>query len=83
MQIKDLVQIGSEKTVSVHLQAMAAKYEKEAGRLWTMVELDSGARVWPGILRCVARQLTIIDAGQNLPIEVMAGAGKNALYARD
>jgi hypothetical protein len=74
MQTKTSVGFGDEKALSAHLQLMAGRFENEADSLWQRVDLDAGARVWPGILRCLARQLQIIDLAQKMPIEVLAGA---------
>ncbi len=53
---------------------MASDLESDADQIEKMRELGDACLVLPGLLRCTARQLCILNASANLPIEVAAGA---------
>ncbi len=56
------------------LTEAAESFEKRAEELWSKIELQEAARVFPNILRTIGRQLRILAGSIKLPIEVAAGA---------
>jgi hypothetical protein len=73
-RVRDYVKFGSPKDLSVHLKNKIAEFESEATRIWSLSYLDEACRVFPNVLRCIARQLRLLEGSSNLPVEAAAGA---------
>lgn len=73
-RVRDYVEFGTPGDVSAHLVEACARFERLADQIWTMTHLQEAARVFPNMLRCIARQLRILGASMDLPIEVAAAA---------
>jgi hypothetical protein len=73
-RVRDYVNFGTPSDVSAHLVEVCGRFEHLANDIWTKTHLQEAARVFPNMLRCIARQLRILGASMDLPIEVAAGA---------
>lgn len=74
-RLRDEVKLVPLSELPKHLAKKVMEFEKRAGKLWEQLDLlQEGARVFPNILRAIARQLTILSKNTSLPIEVIAGA---------
>jgi hypothetical protein len=73
-KISDHVKIGSVEEMQKSLDNSLEDYESFAKVLWESHFLEEGARVFPNIIRCINRQLNILKASPDLPLEVAAGA---------
>jgi|GEM_PF-3386789 len=73
-QLRDKAIFVDQDELTEHLKEVVSEFEKRANELWELTSLQEGARVFPNILRAIARQLDIVSASSSLPIEVLAGA---------
>lgn len=73
-RIKDVVIDGKPEDLFAALQKQIDLLECKAAEVWARTELGDVCRVFPGLLRCTARQLRILKGSGTLPIEVTAGA---------
>lgn len=73
-RIKDHVVFGDSSNLSKHLTQRIDGFESLAKNLWNNKYLDEDARVFPNVIRCIIRQLQILEASPRLPLESAAGA---------
>lgn len=73
-KLRDHVAFGTPDEVSAYLSQACADFERLAAEVWKKVHLQDAARILPNLLRCIARQLQILNSSSTLPIEVAAGA---------
>jgi len=76
-RVRDVVQFVEPEQVSRKLDEACARFETLAAAIWYRTDLAEGARVFPNMLRCIARQLQVLGASATLPIEVAAFACRN------
>lgn len=72
--IKDHVIFQDHKAFAEHLKRRIDKFEALADQIRNRTELEDAARVFPNVLRCIARQLRILETSSSLPIEAAAAA---------
>jgi len=73
-RVRDYVQHSSHEKLSAHIEQKCKEFELLAETIWNKTHLGDACRVLPNMLSCIARQLRILNASMNLPIEVAAGA---------
>ncbi|MGD9784454.1 MAG: DUF5677 domain-containing protein [Hyphomicrobiaceae bacterium] len=77
-RLREFVRKGSPAEVSARLVLLQGELEQLAAALWQRTDMGEAARVLPGLLRCSARQVDIVDRSGPLPVEVAAGACRTA-----
>ena len=70
----DYIVYGNTEEISLNLKFLSNKLEIFADEISTKTNLSYASRIFPNILRCISRQLIILEASLKLPIEVAAGA---------
>jgi hypothetical protein len=73
-RIEDFVTHMPPSEVPSHLAGLCRTFEAFADEVWQKTHLQAAARVLPNMLRCISRQLRIMQASATLPVEVAAGA---------
>jgi hypothetical protein len=73
-RIEDHVIFEDQKAFAEHLKRRTEKFEDLADQIRNRTELEDASRVFPNVLRCIARQLRILGASSSLPIEAAAAA---------
>ena len=73
-RVRDHVKFGTPKDVSAHLLDACSRFEHLADQIWGKTRLEEAARIFPNMLRCIVRQLRILDASEQIPIEAAAAA---------
>lgn len=73
-RLSDFVKSGALEDLTAHLQKRRDVFEKKATTIWQSTNIGDACRVFPMLLRCISRQLLILEKSADLPIEVAAGA---------
>ena len=76
--LEDNMQFGDAEAVSTHLKKRVVELEDLANHLRKQRTLGERSVVLPNIVQCASRQLQILEASTNLPLEVAAGACRTA-----
>jgi len=73
-KLRDKVKIVPLSELPMELKKAAAHFEKRANEIFLLSHLQEASRVFPNVLKAMARQINILSACASLPIEVVAGA---------
>lgn len=76
-RIRDVIVVTAPENVPKFLKQKCTQFETLAAQVWEKTFLGEAARVFPNMLRCIARQLRILRASFDLPIEVAASVCRN------